>query len=178
MSFFENSIYGGPSVVKYDDEGEEAWERAYKSVMDELEARFEQGDKSLIGLWQVFASRTKDKQRSGQFLIKAAECGDLSAQKELAEAYCYDRESMYGIKVDSEKAVYWYELVTENGSADDQSTLGYMFMNGSGALKEDLKKARYWLKKAAEKGDEDAIELLSSLREKEREKGKRKRKGK
>jgi len=170
MAHFEASVYGPPIEKSFDDEGEKAWTRVYESVMDELQARFERGDEGLLGLWEAFVNRTEYQQKRGQFLVRAAEGGVLSAQEELAQVYCYDRESRFGIKPDSEKAAYWYELFGEKASAKDQSYLGYLFSEGSGSLKKDTQKARYWLNKAIEGGYEHAKELLASLEKEEAQK--------
>jgi len=158
ISSFIDSIHGGPyggTLTNFDDEGEEAYFSAYNNIMDELQKRFDEGDESVMNLWEVFAYRTKDKKKRSFYLVKAAESGIRNAEKELSSAYCYGREK-YGIEANAEKALYWTELVAEKGTAEEQSYLGYCFSKGCSSLKKDPVKAAYWYTKAAERGDEEA----------------------
>ena len=154
MAHYENSIHYGPTngtLHQNDDEGSDAWDEAYKNVFDELEERFERGDESLLDFWRDFCDATEDVDKKRHIIMKAAELGSRHAQNELAKAYCYAwGKEAYGIPQDSEKAAYWYDLVTENASASDQSYLAYIYREGAGCLKPDPEKSAYWSAKAAE----------------------------
>ena len=49
----------------------------------------------------------------------------------------------------------WYRKAAEEGDADSQYNLGWMYKNGRGVEKDD-KKAVKWVRKAAEQGIADA----------------------
>ncbi len=63
----------------------------------------------------------------------------------------------------------WFLKVAEQGLADAQCELGYMYANlgyiydnGTG-VERSYEKARVWFQKAAEQGDEHAIKELDRL---------------
>lgn len=53
---------------------------------------------------------------------------------------------------DMETAAHWYTKAAEQGDANAQKNLGWMYANGKGVA-EDKKQAVYWHTKAAEQGD-------------------------
>ena len=53
---------------------------------------------------------------------------------------------------DDKTAVKWYRLSAEQGYADAQTTLGYMYENGKGVL-QDYVRAHMWYNIAASSGD-------------------------
>jgi TPR repeat protein len=61
--------------------------------------------------------------------------------------------------VDYGKAVKWYRMAAEQGSADAQFALGVMYGNGDG-VPQDYSEAVKWWRKAAEQGDVDAMRNL------------------
>ena len=80
----------------------------------------------------------------------AAEQGDAAAQYELAKTYA---ES--GLLRNTEESMRWYRKAAENGNAEAQSVLGYMYLNGEGVAK-DKAMALEWLHKAAKQDHPDA----------------------
>jgi len=163
LAHFEDTRYGtpGPTMIKYAKEGEEGWSKAYLSVLDELESRFDEGDETALQFWQVFAEHSKDVEKRPHYLIKAAELGILQAQKILSNAYCYAwGEEKYGIPLDREKGQYWAEIAAEKGTPEDQSYLAYLFEKGT-IIPQDFEKAMYWLTKAAEGGYASAQKELA-----------------
>jgi len=146
------------TTIKYGDEGEEGWSTAWDNVMDEMAARFDEGDESVLYLWEVFASRSSDSKRSRHFAKKAAQKGDRRAQKLLAHAYCYGNKD-YGIDVDFDKGEYWCEKVAEEDSAENQNYLAWCFAGGR-HMNQNQEKAVYWYTKAAEQGYAEAQEEL------------------
>jgi len=158
LAHFENTKHGtpGPVMTKYDKEGEDGWSKAYLSVIDELESRFDEGDETALELWQVFAESSDHMERRSHYLIKAAELDLPRARSELWRAYCYPWGlEKYGIAMDPEKGQYWAELAAEKGSPEDQEYLAYLFEKGTN-FTQDLEKAVYWRTKAAEGGFHEA----------------------
>ena len=66
-----------------------------------------------------------------------------------------------GVESDDKKAVYWYRKAAEQGDADAQSNLGWMYDNGEG-VEEDDEKAVYWFRKA-ERGHPEAQKNLQRM---------------
>jgi hypothetical protein len=57
-----------------------------------------------------------------------------------------------GVPQDYAQALYWYRKAAEQGDADTQSSLGFMYRVGRG-VPQDYAQALYWFRKAAEQGD-------------------------
>lgn len=53
--------------------------------------------------------------------------------------------------------------LAEQGDADAQLIVGYMYLSGSNGVERDEEKAKYWIKKAAEQKDADAEAVLGTL---------------
>ena len=81
--------------------------------------------------------------------LKAAENGNADAQNRIAFIYS-DREIG---ELDHKKSVKWYRKAAEQGHESAIVTLGRMYRDGAGGVKEDHKEAAKWLLKAAENGD-------------------------
>ncbi len=79
---------------------------------------------------------------------KAAEQGDVDAQKGLADCYYYGR---LGVCKNYAEAVKWYRKAAEQGNAYAQYSLGYCYKNGDGVSK-DLSEAVRLYRKSAEQG--------------------------
>ena len=60
-----------------------------------------------------------------------------------------------GVPQSAAEAVVWYGLAAEQGHADAQSKLGFMYLNEIGVL-QDFAEAAKWLRLAAEQGDAPA----------------------
>lgn len=73
-----------------------------------------------------------------------AEAGNAGAQFNLARLLERER--------DFAEAVRWYRLLAEGGDARAQTSLGHMFTNGRGVVK-DLVEAVLWYRRAAEQND-------------------------
>ncbi|RHZ88849.1 hypothetical protein Glove_21g112 [Diversispora epigaea] len=86
-------------------------------------------------------------EKSFQWYLKLAECGDSREQNNLGDCY---RNSI-GITKDERKAFQWYLKSAEGGDRDGQYNLGYCYCNGIGTTK-DEKKAFQWYSKSAEGG--------------------------
>ena len=56
---------------------------------------------------------------------------------------------------DYAEAVRWYRKAADQGNADAQFSLGYMYDNGQG-VPQDYAEAARWYRKAADQGDADA----------------------
>ena len=65
----------------------------------------------------------------------------------------------FGVAKDEVEAVNWYRKAAEQGHAQAQANLGWMFQYGLGVSK-NRAEAINWYRKAAEQGDEDAISQL------------------
>ncbi len=55
-----------------------------------------------------------------------------------------------------------FDPLAENGNADAQYSLGYLFYHGKGVQK-DLKQAMYWFNQSAKQGNEKAIAALNTI---------------
>ena len=65
---------------------------------------------------------------------------------------------------DDKQAVSWFQKSAEQGDADAQYILGYMYAEGRGVPQDD-KQAVSWFQKAAEQGDADAQNNLGVMYE-------------
>ena len=66
-----------------------------------------------------------------------------------------------GVAVDREKAVYWYTVCAEQGTADAQTRLGNRYYYGDG-VEQDYQKAVEWYTRAAEQGNTEAQTWLGN----------------
>jgi len=73
--------------------------------------------------------------RALEFLPKRAEEGDPEAICDLGYLHNYG----YGVKQDTSKAVYYYQISADKGYPRAQSNLGYMLLNGHGILPDKKK---------------------------------------
>ena len=82
------------------------------------------------------------------------------SQAELIEIYLkgceYDNAGQYA------KAVEWFRIAAEQGHADAQCDLGYMYGSGRGVT-QDYAEAVRWYRKAAEQGNADAQCYLGDM---------------
>ena len=78
--------------------------------------------------------------------------GDATAQLFVGNSYSV---GFSGRAIDYKEAVKWYRLSAEQGKANAQANLGFMYDNGQGVL-QDYKEAVKWYRLAAEQGDADA----------------------
>ncbi len=67
-----------------------------------------------------------------------------------------------GVTQDYKVALKWYKLAAEQGYAESQYTLGYMYMQGLGVTL-NYEAAFKWLKQAAEQGYADAQDILGYM---------------
>jgi TPR repeat protein len=77
------------------------------------------------------------------------EKGDSHAQCALAEIY---RDGAYGVTKDPTEAAIWFHKSAQQGVAEAQCWLGFMYSHGDGVEKND-EEAVKWYRKAAEQGD-------------------------
>lgn len=96
-------------------------------------------------------------------LTKAAEQGDVEAQKQLGRIYRYKDYD----KQDYKEALKWYRKAAEQGDAEAQTVLGDFYREGGffdyDEAKQDYVEAAKWYRKAAEKGDAFAQLRLGEL---------------
>jgi len=85
--------------------------------------------------------------------VKAAEQGDMEAQRRLGDAYsgkgCVDGVD---ISPDDAQAVVWYRKAAEQGQAEAQLNLGVAYWTGTGVSEDDAE-AMIWFRQAAEQGN-------------------------
>ncbi len=67
-----------------------------------------------------------------------------------------------GVKQNYSEAVKWYHKAVEQGLAEAQCNLGFMYEKGRGVPR-NLEEARKWYQKAAAQGHERAKEALQRL---------------
>ena len=85
-------------------------------------------------------------------LISKANVGDVTSQLTLGKIWYQGTERS---PVNFKKAIYWFSIAAEQGSAEAQFNLGIMYANGEGVRK-DNKAALEWFTLAAEQGHSDA----------------------
>ena len=85
-------------------------------------------------------------------LISKANVGDVTSQLTLGKIWYHGNE---GSLVNFKKAIYWFSIAAEQGSAEAQFYLGIMYANGEGVRK-DNKAALEWFTLAGEQGHSDA----------------------
>ena len=83
--------------------------------------------------------------------LPLAEQGASQAQYNLAGMYAKG----HGVKVDDEKAVYWYRKAALQGHPRAQYNLGVMYLLGNGVY-QSFEDAKPWLQLAYENGIEEA----------------------
>jgi len=83
--------------------------------------------------------------------LPLAEQGDSQAQYNIAGMY----SNGYGVKVDDEKAVYWYQKAANQGHPKAQYNLGVMYLLGTG-IYQSFEDAKPWLQLSYENGVDEA----------------------
>lgn len=91
----------------------------------------------------------KDEDKYVFYLKKSAECGDVSAQVELAHYFNDSRHHKY---YSLEKAAKWYEKSAENGSSESILAIARFYKKGVGVDK-NYSKAFYWLSQGFKQDD-------------------------
>ena len=90
-------------------------------------------------------------------IIVAAERGDINAQLHLGDCYYFggshDGET---VNKNYNKAIFWYRKAAEQGNAEAQFNLAYMYEQGLATDSPDYSQAFYWYKRAAEQGKASA----------------------
>ena len=89
-----------------------------------------------------------DYEWAGQYWLKGANCGELVAMREVAQAY---REGKYGIPKDPIKALEWRERCANMGDVDDYRALATAYDKGDreNGVGSNSEKAAYWYAMAA-----------------------------
>lgn len=62
------------------------------------------------------------------------------------------------------EAMIWYKKAADQGMAEAERTLGYLYMDNNGVL-QSIAEAMHWFKKAADQGDAKALNELDILLE-------------
>lgn len=100
----------------------------------------------------------KNLEKSLEWSLRAAEAGDITSQRSIAQAYAFG----FGVPKDAGKATYWFRKAAEQGDQSAQYNLGIAYFNGKG-VKPDGKEAGIWFEKAALQGDKEAALQLFHL---------------
>ena len=94
-----------------------------------------------------------------QLFLSAIEHGDDRSQYELGHDYYEYGGDRYrwdhNFEESEREAAKWYRKAAEQGNADAQYRLGFMYAHGKGVEKDEVEAAR-WYYKAAERGDSAA----------------------
>ena len=89
----------------------------------------------------------KEYEEASKSYLKAAELGNIIAQRTIAELYASGK----GIAIDKQKSFEWYKIAAENGDNHSQFTLGVMYETGQ-VVEKNLNEAAKWYYKAAAQG--------------------------
>lgn len=100
----------------------------------------------------------KDFETISKLLERAAKLDHPNAQYNLAVMY----QKGDGVKLDMEKALFWYEKAANAGLAIAQYNLGMLYFEGM-IVKKDEEKAKELWEKAAKQGLEAAVKLMYSI---------------
>jgi TPR repeat protein len=92
-------------------------------------------------------------------LLRAGELGSLDGQRDLGALYA---TGDWTGPHDSVRAVGWYRRAADQGHADAQYNLGFMYLLGEG-VPSDPKEGLRWLLCAADQGDKSSFRLLADL---------------
>lgn len=90
--------------------------------------------------------------------IDLAQDGDPQAQYSLGWMF----HNGYGVAIDDEQAVKWWEAAAAQGHAEAQFDLGMLFSQGS-TVGKDMARAVSWYRQAAKQGHEEAALILLAL---------------
>ncbi len=133
---------------------------AQGNTLSELRAKTEQsevpqdqGEQYSLGL-----STPHNAPKATQWLRKAAEQGDATAQSLLGAAYAEGR----GVPQDYAQAVIWLRKASDQGEAGAQFALGLLYGQGRG-VPQNLAEAAKWWRKAADQGQAYAQQSLAFL---------------
>ena len=94
--------------------------------------------------------------------LKEAKAGNDVAQYNVG---LYYHNGWSGVKQDYQQASYWYRKSADQGYADAQLNLGYLYGEGLG-VEQNNQQAAYWYRKAADQGEAYAQFNLGYLYEK------------
>lgn len=106
----------------------------------------------------VTAYDTKDYKTAFQEWEKAAENGDLAAQRNLGHLYRWGK----GVERNSARAAYWYHRAAKIGFDRAQYNLAILYFRGEGVPKDEVEAMR-WLEKSAKQDNEHAKIMLAKL---------------
>ena len=109
---------------------------------------------SLGGLYGV----EKDVKKAEEWLTRAAESGNASAECSLGTRY---GEGDFGA-VDNQKAVYWWNRAAEHGDVAAMYNMGHAYLSGIGVMS-NPHIAFDWFKKAADAGEVKAMLELGAI---------------
>jgi TPR repeat protein len=110
---------------------------------------------SMLSLYSELRDQEKYEEAK-EWLFKAAESGDRSAQYTLAQAYEYG----YDLTPDPEQAIKWYLKAEQRGDGQAPGALAYLYYD-----RKDFAKARTWYRKSADMGDHSAEFILGRMHE-------------
>jgi type III secretion protein C len=124
-----------------------------------LEAQAVAGDtQARLRLAETYDAVLQQPERALPWYRQAAERGDASAQRRLAEML-YEA---HGVSRDLPQAIQWFERAAAQGDAQAQYWLGYASMRGEG-LPRDLAAARRYLTDSAHQGHQASLRALEAL---------------
>ena len=110
------------------------------------------------GVYGYLLGEKPDKKLYVDWLVKAANCGSISAYWMLGSSF----SSGVDVAKDDSEAYKWYKKGAELGSSMCQGNIGAMYFEGE-YVEQDYEIAYKWLKKAADGGDEDAKYYLGKM---------------
>ena len=117
---------------------------------DTLEQQFQQGSE---------ATTRGDYQTTFKFLLPLAEQGYAEAKFNLGHMYSKGR----GVKQDDFEAVNWYRKAAEQGDADAQAILGFLYLLGERGVQVNKSLAKEWFGKACDNGNQNGCEYYGKL---------------
>ena len=135
-----------------------------------LEKALEAGDdgalSALVNLYNGSIKNEKlveyvDHEKALKYALRGASKGDKNFQHFCACCYAQG----HGTSKNMSEAVHWFTLSATQGHAASQRLLGALLITGYENTPPNLTEAERWLRMAAAQGDEEAIELLSTIKD-------------
>jgi TPR repeat protein len=103
--------------------------------------------------------REESEKKIPPALLARAKAGDAEAQYEVGHIFASGDK---GIEKDDAEAAKWFRKAADQGNADGQYKLGFIFYNGQG-VPQDYAEAMKWFRKAVDQGDADAQNALGAM---------------
>ena len=151
---FAGPLEDGESALKNSD---------YVVALDRLKPLADRGNpKAQLDLGSMYLGGlgvVKDPSKANDWFRKAAERGNIDAQRQLAAGYFTGR---FGLPKDIDQAMSWYHRAAEHGDLPSITLLADFYLRGA-SVPRNIGEALHWYRKAADLGDVRSMNNLGSI---------------